>query len=93
MNNHGTTLSRDLQITNEFGRHARSAAKIAKIAQQAKSAVWIMKGSLRADAASIMDLLTLECPKGTEITLYVDDPSDCHIMNDIAIEVETGFGE
>jgi phosphocarrier protein HPr len=34
-------LQRDLVIVNELGLHARSAAKLAKIAQTADKGVWM----------------------------------------------------
>ena len=86
-------LSRDLRIANELGLHARAAAKIAKIAGEANAGVWITKGADRVDAASIIDILTLSCAKGTLITLSVDDPEDVGIVTAIERLVETGFGD
>jgi phosphocarrier protein HPr len=86
-------LSQTVLIKNELGLHARSAAIIARIAQRATASVWIVKGDKMADAASILDLLTLECPKGTLITITLDDPSDHPLLKEIAAQVEAGFGE
>jgi phosphocarrier protein len=80
-------------IKNELGLHARSAARIAGIVQKAKDAVWIKRGDEKADASSIMDILTLACEKGTKISIIVDDPSDIKILNAVAELVENGFGE
>ena len=84
---------RDVTIINELGLHARSAARIAGIAQKAKAAVWIKRGDEKADASSIMDILTLACEKGTRISIIVDDPSDIDILNAVAELVDSGFGE
>jgi phosphocarrier protein HPr len=86
-------LSQTVLIKNELGLHARSAAIIAKIAQRATASIWIVKGNNMADAASIIDLLTLECPKGTLITIKLDNPSDHPFLKEIAAQVEAGFGE
>jgi phosphocarrier protein len=80
-------------VTNELGVHARSAAKIAKLAQKAKSAVWLIKGEVKVDAGSIMEILTLECAKGTHIGLMVENPSDENILEEIVALVENGFEE
>ena len=88
-----TELSRDIIVINELGLHARSAARIAEIARQANYNVWIIKDKKKADASSILDILTLESPKGSEITLKIDDQSDIDILNDIVKQFETGFGE
>jgi phosphotransferase system HPr (HPr) family protein len=88
-----TKNCRDVIIKNELGLHARSAAQIAKIVQKSKAAVWIKRGAEKADASSIMDILTLACEKGTTITIIVEDPSDIEILNAIADLVDSGFGE
>ena len=80
-------------IVNELGLHARSAAKIAEVAQNAKYKVWIARDTEKVDAASIIDLLTLGCVKGTEIVIWIENTADQSIMDEIVDLVETGFGE
>ena len=84
---------KDLIIVNELGLHARAAAQIASLAQLARSNVWIVKEGERVDASSVIDILTLACAKGTDISIKVDDESDLGILNDICVLVENGFGE
>lgn len=86
-------LSRDVIIKNELGLHARSATRIAQIAQKAKSSIWVIKASIKADASSVIDILTLACEKGSKITIQIDDPSDRELLNEMADLVESGFGE
>ena len=93
MNNSASELSRRVTITNDLGLHARSAAKIAKLVQNVKSNVWIIKDGKKVDASSIIDILTLVCPKGSMITLKIDDQSDLWILNDLVQLIESGFGE
>ena len=80
-------------IKNELGLHARSAAQIAGIAQNSFANVWIQKDNEKADASSIIDILTLACEKGTKITIIIEDLADLPILNAIADLVDTGFGE
>ena len=93
MLNSESALSREVTIKNELGLHARSAAKIAKLAHPAIGSVWIVKGDQKADASSIVDILTLACEKGTRITICVEDKADHQILEDITKLVESGFGE
>ncbi|MBW2568861.1 MAG: HPr family phosphocarrier protein [Deltaproteobacteria bacterium] len=86
-------LSKNAIIINELGLHARSAAKIAELAQNAESTVWLIRNKEKADASSILDVLTLACPKGSKITLKVDSPSDINILNNIVELIEKGFEE
>lgn len=87
------TLSRNVVIINELGLHARSAAEIAKLAQNANSKVWLIRKKERVDASSIIDILSLGCPKGSRITLEIDEESDINILNKIVELVKKGFGE
>ena len=93
MTNSEPDLSRQVVIVNELGMHARSAAKIAAIANRSTAAVWIQKGDQRADASSIVDILTLACEKGSKITINIENKSDSNILEAIAELVESGFGE
>ncbi len=87
-------LSREVVIVNELGLHARSAAKIAEIAQKAVSNVWILRQDHDAvDAKSIIDMLTLACTKGTRIIVRIEDASDAAVLNEIVELVDCGFGE
>jgi len=93
MNRSQPALSREITIVNEFGLHARSAAKIAELANRSKASVWIQKGDEKADASSIVDILTLACEKGTKITIRIENKSDFSILENITELVESGFGE
>jgi phosphocarrier protein HPr len=86
-------VSRVATIRNKLGLHARSAAQIAEIARNSEANIWIMKGSRKADASSIMDILTLECAQGTKITIVIEDDADAGILETIFNLVDSGFGE
>jgi phosphocarrier protein HPr len=93
MNVSDSNLNRPATIINELGLHARSAAKIAEVAQNARYKVWIGRDSEEVDAASIIDLLTLGCNQGTEIVVRIENAVDHPILNQIIDLVEAGFGE
>ena len=93
MSNSKSALRREVTIINELGLHARSAAKIAELANQSTSSVWLARDDQKADASSIVDILTLACEKGSRITVCVEDKADLHILEDISELVESGFGE
>ena len=84
---------RYVTIINELGLHARSAAQIAAIAQNSIGNVWIQKDEEKADASSILDILTLACTQETKIKIIIEDNRDLSILNDIADLVDSGFGE
>jgi phosphotransferase system HPr (HPr) family protein len=86
-------IFREITIINELGLHARAAAKIAALAQKAESKIWLLKNEQKADASSILDVLTLECPKGTKIMVSADENSDIEILDSIVKLVQRGFEE
>lgn len=86
-------ISRETVIINTLGLHARSAAQIANLAARATSKVWLVKGGESAEATSIMDLLALECPRGTKVAIIIEDSSDLEVLNAISQLIENGFGE
>ncbi|MBN1932571.1 MAG: HPr family phosphocarrier protein [Desulfobacterales bacterium] len=93
MDNTLREISRDLKIINDLGLHARAAAMIAKLAQNAKAKVWIIKDGEKVDASSVIDILTLACVKDSKVQLRIDDRLDLDVLNDIVELVESGFGE
>ena len=86
-------FSEDVVINNPLGLHARAAAKIAALTKKVKSKVWIIKDGEKADASSVIEILTLACAQGSKITITIDDPADKHVLNDLVQLVESGFGE
>ncbi len=87
------SLYRDLVIVNELGLHARSAAKLAKIAEQADKGVWLQMGTNLADAKQVIDILTLAAAKGDRVRVSIESTTDMDIMNRIAALFASGFGE
>jgi len=87
------TLSRKLTISNELGLHARAAAKIARLAEEARSKVLIIKNGQEVDGTDMLDVLSLYCPCGTEVTVRITDPADTKVLDCIARLIEEGFGE
>ena len=89
----GQAFSKDVTVVNDLGLHARSAAKIAELAKDASSKVWVQKNNERVDARSILDILTLACEKGSRLTIVIKDKSDMTTLNRIVELVNNGFGE
>jgi len=86
-------LKQELTIINELGLHARPAALIAKTARKAKSDIWIEKDNTRVDAASMIDILSIACQKGSLVTLIADSSEDGEVFEEIKDIILNGFGE
>jgi phosphocarrier protein HPr len=86
-------ISRDITLVNTLGLHARPAAQIAMLAAKAVSRVWMISDGEQVDAKSIIDILSLYCPKGSPIRFAVENSQDIETLNAIASLAESGFGE
>jgi phosphocarrier protein len=93
MHNGLKLFSQDVIVVNALGIHARSAARIAELAKNAKSKVWLQKGDETVDAKSVIDILTLAAQKGSTIRIGIQDQSDRDIFNKIIQLIQDGFGE
>ncbi len=93
MNTLDYDLSKKTSVINELGIHARPAAMIAKLAMKAQSDVWLCKNGDRVDASSIIDILSIACLKGADVTLQIENPEDINILNKIINLFEKGFEE
>ncbi len=80
-------------IANELGLHARAAGIFAKEAGRFSSDVMVIKDSIRVNGKSIMDLLTLAAPKGSEVIVMADGDDENTAIEVLTSIVEKGFGE
>ena len=86
-------LVRTLRITNELGLHARAAAKIVALAQQYHSKLFLKKDEQEVDGTSILSILTLACPKGTELQARIIGEDSDALMEGLSHLFDQKFGE
>ena len=86
-------LKKKLTIVNNLGLHARAAAKIVALSREYESELFLSKDGHEVDGSSILSILTLACPKGTEIGVRVvgEDPEE--LMTKLTALFEQKFGE
>lgn len=90
---YGRVKENKVIIANELGLHARAAGIFAKEAGKFSSDIWVMKDSMRVNGKSIMDLLTLAAPKGSDIIITADGDDEGIAIEALTSIVEKGFGE
>ena len=86
-------LKKKLIIGNSLGLHARAAAKIVALSQEYESVLFLSKGGHEVDGSSILSILTLACPKGTEIGVRVVGEDSEELMTKLTRLFEQKFGE
>jgi len=84
---------RRLKVRNSLGLHARSAAKIVELGKQYHSRLFLRKDGEEVDGASILSILTLACPKGTEMEARIVGKDSEHFMEKLCELFEQKFGE
>jgi phosphocarrier protein len=84
---------RTLKIINDLGLHGRAAAKVVELVGQYKSRLFFKKDNHEVDGSSILSILTLACPKGTELQVRTDGEDAVELMDKLVELVQNKFGE
>lgn len=88
-----TIQTRDVEIVNRKGLHARASAKLAGLATDLPVKVIVSHDGESADARSIMDLLCLGAAIGSVITLHAEGEDAKAALDIIEALIADGFGE
>lgn len=86
-------LNRCFTIKNRLGLHARAAAQFVQTANKFSSEVTLIKDDVEVNGKSIMGILLLAAPKGTDVSVAVAGVDEHEAMETIAELIEDGFGE
>ena len=82
-----------LTIINPLGLHARAASKFVDCAKHFESTITLATHSGEVDGKSIMKLLLLGAPMGTQITLRVVGVDEDSAFQATCELINAGFGE
>lgn len=80
-------------LGNRLGLHARAASKLVSTAAEFQSGVWLIRDDRRVNAKSIMGVLMLAAPVGTELVIECEGPDESEAMAALVRLVEDRFGE
>jgi phosphocarrier protein HPr len=86
-------VQRTVIVTNSQGLHARPASLIVKLTTQYQSRIEIVKENARIDGKSILDILTLGAPRGTELVIEADGPDAQSAIEALVALFAMNFGE
>ena len=88
--------SENICITNANGLHARPAAVLAKLAAQFDFPVYLVKGTEKANAKSIVEIMALALEQGAVVHLQVctqDQARAQHALEKLGNALKEGLGE
>ncbi|MES0327616.1 MAG: HPr family phosphocarrier protein [Gammaproteobacteria bacterium] len=87
------SLSRDIEIINKLGMHARAAAKFVKLASSFESLIEIERKGRRVNGKSIMGVMMLAASKGSQVTIYADGDDAEESIEQLAQLINNRFDE
>ena len=86
-------VSRQVEIVNKRGLHARASAKFVNLASQLDAKIEVEKDGNRVCGTSIMGLMMLGAAMGDSITIHCDGHAADDALQQLVNLVEERFGE
>src|ERR1044071_7466263 len=83
----------ELVIQNETGLHARPAKVLVNLAKQFKSNISLQHKGKRANAKSMVSVLTLGAVRGSDITVQVEGVDEEIAITELESAIRSGLGD
>jgi phosphocarrier protein HPr len=88
-----SAVSREVQITNKRGLHARASAKFVNMASELDAQIEVEKDGNRVCGTSIMGLMMLGAAMGDTVIIHVSGIEAEAALEKLVALVEDRFGE
>ncbi|HSP17797.1 MAG TPA: HPr family phosphocarrier protein [Thermoanaerobaculia bacterium] len=86
-------ISRDIEIKNKLGLHARAAAKLVHTAARFKCDIKVRKGDEEVDGKSILGILLLAAGRGSVVTIRADGEDEREALDAVEKLIDAKFDE
>ena len=86
-------ISRDVEIKNKLGLHARAAAKLVHTAARFKADIKVKKGDEEVDGKSILGILLLAAGRGSVVTIRADGDDERAALEAVEKLIDSKFDE
>jgi phosphotransferase system HPr (HPr) family protein len=86
-------ISKEVVIKNQSGLDSKQAAMFIQKASNFKSGIWIEKGERKANAKSLLGMLSLGIGNGTKIVLIAEGEDEQSAISDLEEYLTTGLAE
>ncbi len=83
--------TREVTIQNQVGLHARPATFFMQKANECASSIWVERDGRRANAKSLLGILSLGIVGGTDIRIIADGADEQAAVDALVDLVENGF--
>ena len=85
--------SREAEIVNKLGLHARASAKLTQVASAFQANVWVSRSGRRVNAKSIMGVMMLAAGKGATVLVEAEGADAQAALDAILKLIADRFGE
>ncbi len=85
--------TKDVEVKNQVGLHARPATFFIQKANEFKSSIWVEKEDRRVNAKSLLGVLSLGIMGGTVIRIHASGSDEEQAVDELVKLVESGFAE
>ncbi|RMH60045.1 MAG: HPr family phosphocarrier protein [Zetaproteobacteria bacterium] len=82
-----------VRIVNKLGLHARASAKLATLANRFQSEIALCKDGVEVNAKSIMGIMMLAAPKGSELRIRAEGEDAEQAIKALTELIQARFGE
>lgn len=86
-------ITKEITVQNQVGLHARPATFFIQKANEFKSAIWVEKEERRANAKSLLGVLSLGITGGTQIKVIADGQDEELAVGSLEKLIISGFAE
>lgn len=82
---------KEIVVRNQVGLHARPATFFIQKANEYKSSIWIEREERKANAKSLLGVLSLGITKGVSVTISADGPDEEVAVNSLVDLITSDF--
>ena len=86
-------FSKEVEVQNQVGLHARPATFFIQKANEFKSSIWVEKDERKVNAKSLLGVLSLGITKGTVINIIADGVDEEEAVNTLPNLIASNFTE
>lgn len=86
-------VEKNITVQNQVGLHSRPATFFIQKANEFKSSIWVEKEERRANAKSLLGVLSLGITGGTDIKIIADGRDENEALDALEQLVISGFAE
>src|SRR5947207_275518 len=86
-------MTKELQVTNKLGIHARPAAMFVKVANRFRCDIFVEKDGEKVNGKSIMGLMMLAAGPGSKLTVHAEGNDATTALSEIEALVRRKFDE